>query len=438
MNPETKARLQYTGIGAISAAVILSAALLWQDYRNGWPFSREHSPAISSAAPPLAPAAPITTPKPLDTPPANARTPLSADNLQLEALGVRFERARIEPVAQAVRAVATVVTDEARISHVHTRYSGWLEQLYVNTTGQSVRAGQALAAVFSQDLYASQNEYLTLLRYAQSGLSSAALGAGRTRLELLGMSAGEIKEIERTGQARRLVTVVAPRSGVVLRRGVSLGTAIDPTTEIVTIADLSSVWVIAEIPEAQAAGITRGVTASLNFPASGRAAIPARVDFVYPTLTERSRTMRVRFVEQNADGRLRPGLYGTAEFAASRREALTVSRDAVVDTGEAQHVYVRTLAALIEPRTVKLGIRLAERIEVTQGLSKDDEVVTAGVFLIDSESRLRASGAAPSHSGHSSKPSSSPAVAPPAPGSAPESKAGRAEPPAHTDHRKQP
>ena len=394
MKPESRSRLRAATISAVCAAVVLATVLFWQDYRHGWPFSRHHD----FGKPPVGPTA--SAPKEGSPASATARTTLSVDSARLEGIGVRFERAKVEPVAQPSRAVATVVADEGRISHVHTRFSGWLEQLYVNTTGQSVRAGQALAEVFSQDLYASQNEYLTLLRQVKSGLSSAALEAGRMRLELLGMTAAEIGQIERSGQARRLVTVVSPRSGIVLRRGVTLGTAIDPSTEIMTVADLSRVWALAEIPEGQAMGLMRGVMATLSFPASGRAAFPARVDFIYPTLTERTRTLRVRFVVPNADGRLRPGLYGTAEFAATQREALTVSRDAVVDTGESQHVFVRTLTGMLEPRTVKVGVRLAERIEVTQGLAPGDEVVAAGVFLIDSESRLRASGSAGGHAGH--------------------------------------
>lgn len=423
MKPEIRSRLRVASISAVTAVVVLATGLFWQDYRHGWPFSPHHD----LGQPPVRPVA--SPPKEGSTVSATARAMLSADSVRMEGLGVRFERARVEPVAQPLRAVATVVADEARISHVHTRFSGWLEQLYVNTTGQSVRAGQPLAAVFSQDLYASQNEYLTLLRYAQSGLSSAALEAGRTRLELLGMTAAEIRQIERTGQARRLVTVVSPRSGVVLRRGVSLGTAIDPSTEIVTVADLSSVWVLAEIPEGQAMGLTRGVMASLSFPASGRAAMSARVDFIYPTLTDRTRTMRVRFVVANGDGRLRPGLYGTAEFSSSQREALTVSRDAVVDTGESQHVFVRTLAGVLEPRMVKVGVRLAERVEITQGLAPEEEVVAAGVFLIDSESRLRASGAGGAHGGHGGAPAPAPA-----PGRAGQPAQEVSPPPAHSKH----
>jgi Cu(I)/Ag(I) efflux system membrane fusion protein len=281
-----------------------------------------------------------------------------------------------------------------------------------------VRAGQPLAEVFSQELFASQNEYLAALRQSRDAARSAVLDASRTRLTVLGMGAGQIEELERTGSARRLVTVAAPRSGIVLRRGVTVGTAVDPSTELMTIADLSRVWVLAEVPESESAPAKAGASATLMFPSSGRPPFAAKVDFVYPTLSERTRTLRVRFVVANPDAALRPGLYGTASFGAAESEALTVARDAVVDTGNTQHVFVRMAEGVLEPRTVRLGARLANRLEVIEGLAAGEQVVTAGVFLIDSESRLRASGAS-GHFGHGGKSASvsakpTEAAAPPA------------------------
>ena len=202
VRPGLDSRLRVAAVTAAVVVVALGALLLLQDFRHGWPFSRHHATPGERASQP-APAA-VTG----QVSRAAARSPVEVDSARLEALGVRFEPVAVEVIAEPVRAVATVVADEARISHVHTRVSGWLEQLFVNTTGQQVRAGEPLAAVFSQELYASQNEYLSLLRLAQDAPPTAALEAGRTRLELLGMTAAEIAEIERTGQARRLVTIV--------------------------------------------------------------------------------------------------------------------------------------------------------------------------------------------------------------------------------------
>jgi Cu(I)/Ag(I) efflux system membrane fusion protein len=391
------------GAGVGIGVALLVSLLVVQHFRHRWPFSLHHG------LPPLTDESPgAEAPLPPSEHAAHERSPVELDPSQLQAMGVGTEPARWEPVSKTVRAVATVVPDESRLSHVHTRVAGWIEELYVDTTGQAVRAGDPLAGIFSQELLSSQTEYLSALRAAASGPPSAVLEAARTRLTVLGMTEEEIRGIDERGQPMRLVTVAAPRSGVVLHRGVSVGTAVDPSTELVTIADLSQVWVLAEVPESDIAEIAPGMTAVLDFPSSGRRPFKARVDFLYPTLTERTRTLRVRFVVSNPRGSLRPGLYGTAELESAPRRVLTVPRDAVVDTGLEQHVFVATGPGGFAPRKVELGVRLDERVEVTEGLSEGEEIVSSGAFLIDSESRLRASGGTGAgHSGHGAPPAES-------------------------------
>jgi Cu(I)/Ag(I) efflux system membrane fusion protein len=211
------------------------------------------------------------------------------------------------------------------------------------------------------------------------------------------MTDEEIRAIEEAGAPRRLVTVIAPRTGVVLRRGISVGTAVDPSTEIVTVADLSRVWVLAEVPEADIPSIQVGTPAGLDFPAWGPEPIEERVEFLYPTLSERTRTLRVRFDVENRGGSLRPGLYGSATFRVEPRPALTVPRDAIVDTGSSQHVFAVVGERHFVPRPVKLGVWLDQRVEVREGLIAGEYIVASGVFLIDSESRLRASGTGTGH-----------------------------------------
>jgi len=334
-------------------------------------------------------------------------------------------------LTQTIQAVATVAPDESRISHAHTRVAGWVEQLDVNTTGEMVRAGQPLARIFSQELLSSQTEYLAARRAtAASGIASAVIASGRTRLSVLGMSPEEITEIEQTGEPKRLVTLVAPHSGVVVNRGISVGTAVDPSTPLLTVADLSRVWVLAEVPEAGISAIRVGSTARLEFPASGRDPFTARVDFLYPTLTERTRTLRVRFSVGNPRGTLRPGLYGNAIFELPGAMTLTVPRDAVVDTGRQQHVFV-SIGDRFEPRPVTLGVQLADRIEILSGLTAGERIVSAGVFLLDSESRLRATGGMGGHN-HGSPPA--PPADPPAPPRAGQPPAAPPEEP-HAGHR---
>lgn len=376
---------------------VLVAFLFVQDQRQGWPFSlRERGTPVHAAAS-VANSGQVPNS-------AAARKTIELPPNQVETLGVQFEPVGLSTFNDPVRAVATVSVDESRVTHVHARIAGWLEALYVNTTGQPVRAGQALAGVFSQELYSSQSEYLSAWRRAASGPASLVLESARTRLKLLGMSEAEIASIEATGTVRRLVTITAPKGGIVLNRGVTEGTAIDPSTEILTLADLSQVWVIAEVAESDAVRVGAGTVATLTFPSSGHEPVSARVNFVYPTLTEGARTVRVRMSVPNADGALRPGMYGSAQFPGTSRQALTVKRDAVVDTGQSQNVFVETSPNVFEPRPVKVGVQLADRVEILQGLVAGERVVTAGVFLIDSESRLRASGGA-GHSGHGGTPS---------------------------------
>ena len=183
---------------------------------------------------------------------------------------------------------------------------------------------------------------------------------------------------------------------MVVNRGVTVGTSVDPSTTLLTIADLSRVWVLAEVPEAGITAVRVGTTAQLDFPASGRQPFAARVDFLYPTLTDRTRTLRVRFSAANAGGGLRPGLYGTAAFESAGQPVITVPRDAVVDTGVQQHVFV-AVGDRFEPRSVTLGVQLTDRVEVRSGLEEGERIVAAGVFLLDSESRLRATGGTGGH-----------------------------------------
>ncbi len=368
----------------------LLIGLLWvQHGRQAWPF------AVAKPDTTPTPAARDTTSMAEGSTPD--RVPIEVTSSSLQDLGIRLEEVRRESLTQAVQAVATVAPDESRISHVHTRVAGWVEELYVNTTGETVEAGQPLARIFSQELFSSQAEYLAARKAtAASGITSAVVASGRTRLAVLGMTSEEITAIQESGEPMRLVTFVAPRSGIVVNRGVTVGTAVDPSTTLLTIADLSQVWVFAEVPEASILAVRPGTTAQLDFPASGLAPFAARVDFLYPTLTERTRTLRVRLTVANPLGTLRPGLYGTAAFEAAGLPTITVPRDAVVDTGRKQHVFV-AVGDRFEPRPVTLGVQLADRVEVRSGLTEGERIVSAGVFLLDSESRLRATGGMGGH-----------------------------------------
>jgi Cu(I)/Ag(I) efflux system membrane fusion protein len=389
MTPFTALRRIGGPLAAAAATALLLTAVLWvQRARGGWPFNVPPTTPQTEAIAGMVATAGASAP--------HSRVPVEA--AAARSLDIRLETVGRESLTETVRAVTTIVPDESRISHVHTRVAGWIEHLDVNTTGEVVREGQPLAHIFSQELLSSQTEYLAARRNtAASGITTAVVASGRTRLSVLGMTAAEIDAIEQSGEPKHLVTVVAPRSGVVVNRGVTVGTSVDPSTTLVTIADLSRVWVLAEVPEASIPFVRVGSVAQLDFPASGRPPFTARVDFVYPMLTERTRTLRVRLSAGNAGGALRPGLYGTAAFETAGHNVLTVPRDAVVDTGLQQHVFV-AVEDRFEPRPVAVGVQLADRVEIRDGLKEGEQIVAAGVFLLDSESRLRATGGTGGHS----------------------------------------
>jgi membrane fusion protein, copper/silver efflux system len=389
-------RAQAAAIGFVAATLALVVVLVIQHQQHGWPFVLHHD-AGSAPQSSLAEGALRTAGHGDD---AHGRADVELDPAGIAAAGLAVEAARVETMARTVRTIANVVPDERRISHVHTRVPGWIEELHVGTTGENVRAGQPLATLFSQDLFASQTEYLAALAQGAGPRSAVAQGA-RARLGVLGMTEAEIREIERTGEPRRLVTVTAPFAGTVLRRGVSVGTAVDPSTQLFTMADLSVVWVLAEVAEADSAAIHVGMPAVLEFEGTGVGQLETEVDFLYPTLSERTRTLRVRLVVPNPDALLRPGMYGSAMFRTASRPALTVPRDAVVETSDMQHIFVAVGAGRFEPRPVRVGLRMGDRVEIIDGLEPGDAVVIAGVFLLDSESRLRAvGGVGGGHAGH--------------------------------------
>ncbi len=403
MSAETPPRR--TGLGALAVIAVLLASLmglLVQHLRHGWPFSLHHGYAVGDTSVKAGTGDHSEREQ-------HPRTAVTVSAEQAEKFGIAVEAARVETVARTIRAVATIVPDESSISHVHTRVSGWIDRLYVRTTGESVRTGAALAQIFSQELLASQSEFLALRRMIGAGGTSPLLEASRERLSVLGMSTKQIDQLAKRGKADRYVTVYAPRSGVVLTRGITVGTAVDPSTELMTVADLSRVWALAEISEGDIPDIEVGSVADLTFAAAGALDVSSPVTFVYPTLSEGTRTLRVRFELDNADGKLRPGIYGTASLHTKPREALTVPRDAVVDTGIHQHVFVAESDGRFVPRRVVLGVGAEDRVEVSEGLEAGERVVTSGVFLIDSESRLRATGSMGGHA-HGAK---AEAIAPP-------------------------
>jgi membrane fusion protein, copper/silver efflux system len=330
------------------------------------------------------------------TMPGDGSVRLSA--AQLRQFGVTFGTAEQRTLTNEVRTVGTVTADETRIASVTSRVDGYVERLHVNATGQPVRRGQAMAAVYSPELLAAQQELLVARRLDRTAGEGAVpgvpavtgdlTGAARQRLRLLGVSDAQIDAVLRTGQPERTVTLHAPSGGVVTEKHVVQGQAVRAGMALFTLTDLSVVWVDVQLRAADAGLVREGATADLEFAGLPGRPYKGRVAYVYPTVGEQTRTLSARVVVGNADGRLKPGMYATARLSGPARAALTVPRTAVVQTGDRAIVFVDLGGGRLQPRDVEIGRVAGDYAEVLTGLEPGQRVVTSAQYLLESESNL--------------------------------------------------
>jgi membrane fusion protein, copper/silver efflux system len=317
---------------------------------------------------------------------------------QIQQLGVTFGDVALRPLSNEVRTVGTVVVNETRLAKVTPKFSGYVEKLYVNFVGQPVRRGEPLAAVFSPDLVAAEQELLVSARLSRTigassvpgvpGSNTDLLAAAKERLRLWDVSDAQINEVLKTGRPMRTVTLAAPASGFVIDKKVVQGQSIQAGEELYTIADLSDVWVEAQLREEDAGRVGIGATATLQFTSYPGRVFSGRVTYIDPMLGEQARTVKARITVPNSDGRIKPGMYATVILNSSTQSALTVPRSAVVQTGERALVFVDLGNGKLNAQPVRLGRTGGEYVEVLSGLTSGQRVVTSAQFLIDSESNL--------------------------------------------------
>jgi membrane fusion protein, copper/silver efflux system len=336
--------------------------------------------------------------------------PVALDDAQASAMGLTSAVIGERDFARALRTVGVVAVDETRTAHIHTRVRGWIEDYYVQYVGRRVRAGQALVSIYSQEAYAAQLELASLLKSPVR--SPELLDAARQRLALWDIPKSVIAKVEQTGEAQRTFPVLSPRSGVVVAKQAFAGLFVDPSLELYTISDLSRVWVFADIYEADVPFVKVGTSARLTI--EGRPEpLTAKVTFLAPTIDETTRTRKARFEVANKDNSLLPGAFVTVELELAIGRGLAVPESAVIRTGERSIVFVlhpvgRSESGLLPPggthaapREVKLGPLVGDHYRVDAGLAAGERVATGAQFLLDSESRLRASaGTGGGHAGH--------------------------------------
>jgi len=317
--------------------------------------------------------------------------------------GVRTEAIAVRPLAREIRTVGLVAADERRVRRIQTKVSGWVEELYVSFTGEPVRAGQPILALYSPELVASQREYLLALERfggeARTGLDEkerrALLEAARRRLDLFDVEPSHVAELERTREPQRRIVLHSPIAGFVTLKSVLEGTYVTPEMELYTVADLDRVWVFADVNEDEIPLVAVGQRAAIEV-ASAPGLREGTVAFLQPTLDASTRTLRVRFDADNPDGALRPGMYATVRIEHSLGDVLALPDEAVIDTGVRRVVFVEVADGRFQPREVSLGRKGGDAWEVLGGLAAGDRVAVSAQFLLDSESRLRGV-AAPAH-----------------------------------------
>lgn len=322
---------------------------------------------------------------------------LGADRARLA--GVRTLEARAGRVTRTIRATGTVVVDETRVRQVTTKVGGYVEKLYVSATGQTVRAGEPLLELYSPELVASQEEYLrarqSAAEFQKSALPEVRRGgtnlatAARQRLERFDVPAEFLKTLDELGAAQRTITFAAPFAGFVTGKNVVAGQRIEPGMDLLTVTDLSHVWVIAQVFESEARTAQPGRAARVTLPYEPEVALSGRIAFVYPTLDAESRTLKVRLEFPNPRDALKPGMFVTVELGAESEEGIVIPDSAVLDTGTRQLVFVEASPGQFAAREVSVRLRADGQAVVRSGLAVGDRVAISANFLLDSESRLR-------------------------------------------------
>jgi Cu(I)/Ag(I) efflux system membrane fusion protein len=270
-----------------------------------------------------------------------------------------------------------------------------VQKLVVSATGERVRKGQVLATIYSPDVLRAEQELLVARGWGGADSAGAGMDASaRRRLELLGISAQEIDDVIRTGKPAEAMSIRSPVDGYVVAKAAVAGLAVQPGTVLFEVADLSQVWVNAEIYEQDISRIHVGQKAHLELTSFPGETHTGKVQFIQPLLDPASRTLKLRLefknrVDRNGP-RLRPGMYATVLLDLPPTSGLVVPAEAVVDTGEARYVFVSKDGGHFEPRAVKVGARIRDHVEIVSGVAEGETIVTTGNFLVDSESRLRA------------------------------------------------
>ena len=339
-----------------------------------------------------------------ECPSASSRAPEGSvviDPVTIQNIGVRTARVERRDLARSVRAVGRVAVDERRVAHVHTKVQGWVETLHVDFVGQRVERGAPMLEIYSPELVSTQEELLLAARYREAthespfadvrGSGAALFEAAQRRLALWDVPERDVERLLETGEVKRTLTLYAPASGVVTSLGVRSGMEVKPNANLYTIANLSRVWVLADVYEYELPWLEIGQTATVELSYLPGEKMTGELTYIAPFLDPKTRTAEVRLELDNASGRLKPEMFGNAVIAGSPRpDVVAIQSEAVIRSGTRTLAVVALGEGRYAPRPIELGLDTGDGwLEVRSGLEAGQEVVVSSQFLIDSESNLQ-------------------------------------------------
>jgi Cu(I)/Ag(I) efflux system membrane fusion protein len=358
--------------------------------------------------------APLAKAAPAEQAPTEAPTvEIPKDKQQL--IGVKTIAASVQPLTKDIRTVGLVEYDQRRLNTINTKLEGWIEKLYVNFTGTYVRQGDPIADIYSPELWATQQEFINMVRWAKGARArkedgsmatndarnspdiasmidkdaESLVDAARQRLKLWDISDSQIRKIEESEKPIRTVTVYSPFSGYVLQKSVNQGQRVMPGEKLFDIADLSTVWITADIYEFELPLVKVGDPAIIRLSYFPGRQFSTRIDYIYPVLEGETRTAKARFTVPNLGGLLKPQMFTNVDLIIGLGRRLAVPSDAVINTGVRRIAYVDKGDGNFEPREVETGMETDRLVEITAGLKVGDKVASSANFLIDSEAKLK-------------------------------------------------
>jgi len=301
-------------------------------------------------------------------------------------MGVRIEKAKVTELSRTIKTIGLVTYNEDNIHHIHARASGWVEKVYTNSLGDPVEKGKTLLEFYSPDIVAAQKD-LVVANRAGSSLSKAS----RTRLRDLNVPKSVIDRVSRTGKSQNRIPIVANHTGVVTRIGIKNGMYITPKTEIYTIADLSSVWVIVDVFEHQLTWVKVGNKAEIQVQGVPSKTWEGKVDYIYPELSPKTRTLKVRLTIDTPKKILKPNMFADVTLFTNSKQALTVPSESIIYYENSPRLVKVVAENKYQPIEVKIGMKSNGQVEILEGIEEGDEILVSGQFMIDSESNLQAS-----------------------------------------------